>query len=197
VCTATVRERPEFIINAEYPRIKTRIEEGEAKRNKRENLGSLLYKKINSVRYPMQELELNYPTTKGKVYSEEEDRYLLCRLDHYGMQVDDVYERIKRYISEFPVFRFNRCPSDDGLAPFKFSVNAIFDNSANQRLKCQGNNQSRFLRKHWIGPKWIWRVVELHRPRTPRLLLVPLEAGDRPTSNLEIGESNDLPKKSK
>ncbi|PPQ92882.1 hypothetical protein CVT25_009769 [Psilocybe cyanescens] len=92
---------------AEYPRIKTRIEEGEAKRNKRENLEMLLAKKISSVRYPMQELELNYPTTKGKVYSEEEDRYLLCRLFHYGMQADDVYERIKKDITEFPVFRFD------------------------------------------------------------------------------------------
>ena len=91
----------------EYPRIKARIEEGEAKRNKRENLEILLAKKINSVRHPMQELELNYPTTKGKVYSEEEDRYLLCRLYHYGMQADDVYERIKKDISEFPVFRFD------------------------------------------------------------------------------------------
>jgi len=72
-----------------------------------ENLESLLQKKINSVRYPMQELELNYPTTKGKVYSEEEDRYLLCRLFYYGMQADDVYELIKRNISEFPVFRFD------------------------------------------------------------------------------------------
>ncbi|PPQ77798.1 hypothetical protein CVT24_005896, partial [Panaeolus cyanescens] len=92
---------------AEYPRIKARIEEGEAKRSKRENLEMLLSKKIASVRYPMQELELNYPTTKGKVYSEEEDRYLLCRLHHYGMQLDDVYERIKRDITEFPVFRFD------------------------------------------------------------------------------------------
>ncbi|KAF9031921.1 SNF2 family N-terminal domain-containing protein [Panaeolus papilionaceus] len=92
---------------AEYPRIKARIEEGEAKRSKRENLEMLLAKKIQSVRYPMQELELNYPTTKGKVYSEEEDRYLLCRLNHYGMQLDDVYERIKRDITEFPVFRFD------------------------------------------------------------------------------------------
>ncbi|KAF9479657.1 SNF2 family DNA-dependent ATPase [Pholiota conissans] len=92
---------------AEYPRIKTRIEEGEAKRNKRENLEMLLAKKIGSVRYPMQELELNYPTTKGKVYSEEEDRYLLVRLCHYGMQADDVYERIKKDITEFPVFRFD------------------------------------------------------------------------------------------
>lgn len=91
----------------EYPRIKARLEEGEAKRNKRSNLESLLSKKIASVRYPMQELELNYPTTKGKVYSEEEDRYLLCRLNHYGMSADDVFERIKKDITEFPVFRFD------------------------------------------------------------------------------------------
>ncbi|RDB30756.1 ISWI chromatin-remodeling complex ATPase ISW2 [Hypsizygus marmoreus] len=92
---------------AEAPRIEARIAEGEAKRNKRDNLEFLLAKKIGSVRYPMQELELNYPTTKGKVYSEEEDRYLLCRLFHYGMQADDVYERIKKDITEFPVFRFD------------------------------------------------------------------------------------------
>ena len=94
-------------VSSEAPRIAARIAEGEARRNKRSNLESLLAKKIASVRYPMQELELNYPTTKGKVYSEEEDRYLLCRLHHYGMRLDDVYERIKRDISEFPVFRFD------------------------------------------------------------------------------------------
>ncbi len=55
----------------------------------------------------MQELELNYPTTKGKIYSEEEDRYLLCRLNYYGIMTDDVYERIKQDITEFPVFRFD------------------------------------------------------------------------------------------
>jgi hypothetical protein len=54
----------------EYPRIEQRIVEGEAKGNKRYNLESLLLKKIASVKYPMQELELNYPTTKGKVYSD-------------------------------------------------------------------------------------------------------------------------------
>ena len=91
----------------EASRIEARISEGEAKRSKRDNLEYLLDKKITSVRYPMQELELNYPTTKGKVYNEEEDRYLLCRLWHYGMHVDDAYERIKKDITEFPVFRFD------------------------------------------------------------------------------------------
>ena len=93
--------------SAESSRIEARISEGEAKRSKRDNLEYLLAKKITSVHYPMQELELNYPTTKGKVYSEEEDRYLLCRLWHYGMHMDDAYERIKKDITEFPVFRFD------------------------------------------------------------------------------------------
>jgi SWI/SNF-related matrix-associated actin-dependent regulator of chromatin subfamily A member 5 len=49
----------------------------------------------------MQELELNYQMTTGKVYSEEEDRHLLCRLNYYGMTADDVYERIKKDVEEF------------------------------------------------------------------------------------------------
>jgi SWI/SNF-related matrix-associated actin-dependent regulator of chromatin subfamily A member 5 len=55
----------------------------------------------------MQELSINYGNQKQKVYSEDEDRYLLCRLSHYGLNADDVYEKIKRDISEFPVFRFD------------------------------------------------------------------------------------------
>ena len=92
---------------AEYDRIAQRIAEGEAKRNKQDALWRMLSKKIQAVKYPMQELELNYPTTKGKIYSEEEDRYLLCRLHHYGLKIVDVYERIKRDITEPHVFRFD------------------------------------------------------------------------------------------
>lgn len=91
----------------EYDRIEQRIEEGKVKRQKQAALWKLLTSKIQSVQYPMQELELIYPTTKGKIYSEEEDRYLLVRLHHYGMKADDVYERIKKDITEFPVFRFD------------------------------------------------------------------------------------------
>ncbi|KZS93481.1 hypothetical protein SISNIDRAFT_441332 [Sistotremastrum niveocremeum HHB9708] len=91
----------------DWERIESRIIEGQAKRDKQSNLEELLQRKIGSVRYPMQELDLNYPTTKGKIYSEEEDRYLLVRLAHYGIGAIDVYERIKKDITEFPVFRFD------------------------------------------------------------------------------------------
>lgn len=92
---------------ADFVRIEQRIQEGEARREKQDNLEALLDEKIKSVDFPMQELELNYPVAKGKVYSEEEDRYLLCRLNYYGLKSPDVYDRIKKDITEFPVFRFD------------------------------------------------------------------------------------------
>ncbi|KAF8511899.1 hypothetical protein BU17DRAFT_69444 [Hysterangium stoloniferum] len=55
----------------------------------------------------LEELELNYPIAKGKVYDEEEDRYLLCRLNYYGLKSPDVYDRIKKDITESPDFRFD------------------------------------------------------------------------------------------
>ena len=91
----------------DWERIESRIVEGQARREKQSNLEDLLQRKIGSVRYPMQELDLNYPSTKGKIYSEEEDRYLLVRLAYYGLGADDVYDRIKKDITEFPVFRFD------------------------------------------------------------------------------------------
>jgi len=41
------------------------------------------------------------------VYSEEEDLYLLCGLNYYGMTADDIYERIEKDITDFSVFRFD------------------------------------------------------------------------------------------
>ena len=67
----------------------------------------MLSKKIQAVKYPMQELELNYLTTKGKIYSEEKDRYLLCQLYYYNLKTDNIYEHIKCDIIELPVFHFD------------------------------------------------------------------------------------------
>lgn len=94
-----------YFLQSTYPRIKQHIWEGEVKWNKQFNLKSLLHKKIASIKYPMQ--ELNYPTTKGKVYSKEEDHYLLCHFNYYGMMADDMYRHTKKDITEFSVFQFH------------------------------------------------------------------------------------------
>ncbi|KAF8524094.1 hypothetical protein BU17DRAFT_85172 [Hysterangium stoloniferum] len=92
----------------DFQRIEQRILEGEARREKQDNLEALLDEMIKSVQFfPIQELELNYTIAKGKVYDEEEDLYLLCRLNYYGLKSPDVYDRIKKDITESPDFRFD------------------------------------------------------------------------------------------
>ncbi|CAE6437101.1 unnamed protein product [Rhizoctonia solani] len=92
---------------ADAERIMQRFEDADAKREKQNLTEDLLRRKVAAYHFPMQELHLNYNQTKGKIYSEEEDRYLLCRLNHYGLGAEDVYDRIKKDILEFPVFRFD------------------------------------------------------------------------------------------
>jgi len=48
------------------------IVECKEKCNKCSNLELLLLKKIVSIKYPMQELELNHPTTEGKVQAHQD-----------------------------------------------------------------------------------------------------------------------------
>lgn len=85
----------------------SRLDEADQKAQKLVRSDELVKAKVAQYRYPMQELQLAYSQTKGKIYTEEEDRYLLCRLAHYGLNSDDVYEKIKKDISDFPVFRFD------------------------------------------------------------------------------------------
>jgi SWI/SNF-related matrix-associated actin-dependent regulator of chromatin subfamily A member 5 len=66
-----------------------------------------LTRKITSYQFPMQELHLAYGQNKGKQYTEEEDRFLLVRLEHWGINREDVYELIKRDAGEWPLFRFD------------------------------------------------------------------------------------------
>lgn len=91
----------------DYPRLVERFNEAVQRKDERERQEQILADRVSSVKFPMQELPIPYGAVKQKIYSEEEDRYLLCRLAHYGLSSEDVYEKIKRDISEFPVFRFD------------------------------------------------------------------------------------------
>ena len=101
----------------------------------------------------MQELELNYPTTKGKVYSEEEDRYLLCRLHHYGMSTEDVYERIRRDISEFPVFRFDWFFKSRSMQELQRRCNTLLgmiEKEAEAQAQQEGKSKTNRGKVSWI-----------------------------------------------
>ena len=91
----------------DHERLIERIEIGEAKLREQQERIDALHKKVRSCSYPMQELRLQYGQNKGKTYSEEEDRFLLVRMHHHGLDRDDCYELVKRDIGEWPLFRFD------------------------------------------------------------------------------------------
>jgi SWI/SNF-related matrix-associated actin-dependent regulator of chromatin subfamily A member 5 len=85
------------------------IDEGEERTRKVENQQKLLKKKLGMYRVPMQQMKLNYTvsTTNKKVYTEEEDRFILVMLDRFGIDSENVFERIRDEVRESPLFRFD------------------------------------------------------------------------------------------
>ncbi|KAG8529460.1 uncharacterized protein KY384_006097 [Bacidia gigantensis] len=85
------------------------IEQGEDKRQRVHQQRKLLRKKMEMYRVPLQQLKLNYSvsTTNKKVYTEEEDRFLLVMLDRYGIDSEGIYEKIRDEVRDSPLFRFD------------------------------------------------------------------------------------------
>ncbi|KAK0616279.1 SNF2 family N-terminal domain-containing protein [Immersiella caudata] len=94
---------------ADYNKYIKVIEDGEERRNKIEHQRKMLRKKMSQYRVPLQQLKINYSvsTTNKKVYTEEEDRFLLVLLDKYGVDSEGIYEKIRDEIRESPLFRFD------------------------------------------------------------------------------------------
>lgn len=94
---------------ADYSKYIAIIEAGEEKTRKMEHQRMMLRKKMAQYRVPLQQLKVNYSvsTTNKKVYTEEEDRFLLVLLDKYGLDSEGIHERIRDDIRESPLFRFD------------------------------------------------------------------------------------------
>jgi SWI/SNF-related matrix-associated actin-dependent regulator of chromatin subfamily A member 5 len=93
----------------DYPKHIKSIEVGEEKLQKMNHQRKMLRKKMEMYRVPLQHLKINYTvsTTNKKVYTEEEDRFLLVMLDRYGVDGEGLYEKIRDEIRESPLFRFD------------------------------------------------------------------------------------------
>lgn len=94
---------------AEFPKYLKVIEDGEERIRKIEHQRKMLRKKMLQYRVPLQQLKISYSvsTTNKKVYTEEEDRFLLVLLDRLGIDSPNIYEQIRDEIRESPLFRFD------------------------------------------------------------------------------------------
>lgn len=126
------------------------IEDGEERMRKIEHQRKMLRKKMGQYRVPLQQLKISYSvsTTNKKVYTEEEDRFLLVLLDKYGVDSEGIYEKIRDEIRESPLFRFDwfflsRTPTELGrrcntlltTVVKEFEDNNTKANGVNGRLK--------------------------------------------------------------
>ncbi|KAH9906730.1 chromatin-remodeling complex ATPase-like protein [Xylariomycetidae sp. FL2044] len=94
---------------ADYNKYLQVIDAGEERMRKTEHQRKMLRKKMQQYRVPLQQMKINYSvsTTNKKVYTEEEDRFLLVLLDKYGIDSEGIFERIRDEIRDSPLFRFD------------------------------------------------------------------------------------------
>merc|ERR1711971_651522 len=88
-------------------RIMGQIEKGEAKIQRRALIRKALDAKIARYRAPFHQLRIAYGTNKGKNYTEEEDRFLVCMLHKLGFDKENVYEELRSTVRNAPQFRFD------------------------------------------------------------------------------------------
>ncbi|KAG7665299.1 uncharacterized protein J8A68_000986 [[Candida] subhashii] len=92
-----------------HERYINQIELGEEKILKLKLQKEALRRKLSQYKYPLQELVLKYPpaSTNKRVFSDEEDRFLMVQLYRFGLDSPDLYERIKLAIRQSPLFQFD------------------------------------------------------------------------------------------
>ena len=56
---------------------------------------------------PFHQLRISYGTNKGKNYTEEEDRYLVCMLHKLGFDKENIYDDLRASVRQAPQFRFD------------------------------------------------------------------------------------------
>jgi len=93
---------------SDYERYITKIEKGESEIEKQAEIQEQLTAKIGRHRLPLQQMKIHYTQpTKGKNYTEEEDRFLIVMLEKYGYGTENVYDKIRQEIKGSPLFRFD------------------------------------------------------------------------------------------
>merc|ERR1719297_42082 len=88
-------------------KIMASIEKGEARIQRRALIKKALDAKIARYKAPFHQLRIAYGTNKGKNYTEEEDRFLVCMLHKLGFDKENVYEDLRASVRCAPQFRFD------------------------------------------------------------------------------------------
>jgi len=88
----------------DFEKVTKRIEEGERKIQEKAKMAEALRSKVASTDNPWQALQIKYGNNRGKLFTEEEDRFLVCMTNELGY---GKWEELKREVRRSPEFRFD------------------------------------------------------------------------------------------
>jgi SWI/SNF-related matrix-associated actin-dependent regulator of chromatin subfamily A member 5 len=88
----------------DWEKIIDRIGKGEQKLARREAITKALNDKVGRTPNPWQTLTIAYGSNKGKAFTEEEDRFLVCMMQELGY---GAWEQLKQEIRKTWLFRFD------------------------------------------------------------------------------------------
>jgi len=88
-------------------RIMSQIERGETRIQRKISIKKALDAKIARYRAPFHQLRIQYGTNKGKNYTEEEDRFLICMLHRLGLERESAYDELRNAVRKASQFRFD------------------------------------------------------------------------------------------
>merc|ERR1712142_1320545 len=139
-------------------RIMAQIDKGEARIKRRGLTRKALDAKIARYKAPAYQLRIAYGANKGKNYTEEEDRYLICMLHKLGFDKENVYEDLRAAVRCAPQFRFDwfiksrtamelqrRC--NTLIMLIEKEMNEIEEREKNERKKKSGGKPAEKKRK--------------------------------------------------
>ncbi|CAM6081834.1 unnamed protein product [Calypogeia fissa] len=88
----------------DYDRIIKNIERGEARISRKDEIMKSIGKKLDRYRNPWLELKIQYGQNKGKLYTEDCDRFMLCMVHSLGY---GSWDELKSAFRMSPLFRFD------------------------------------------------------------------------------------------
>ncbi|CAI5446140.1 unnamed protein product [Caenorhabditis angaria] len=88
-------------------KILSNIEKGELRIQRRQAVKRALDAKVAKYKSPFQQLRIAYGANKGKTYTEDEDRFLVCEIHRLGFDKESVYEEVRQSVRNAPQFRFD------------------------------------------------------------------------------------------
>ena len=100
-------------------------------------------------RAPFHQLRIQYGTNKGKNYTEEEDRFLICMLHKLGFDKENVYDELRTSVRQAPQFRFDWFIKSR-TAMVRFQTNMLYFTIFRILLKMKSFCFS-YLKKLWFN----------------------------------------------